>query len=428
MGKTRLIATGALTIGLLLAWPPQPLRFGGDGAAAEGGAGLHLYVGGISSFRLTSADASTLADSPSARPFKLGPVGSRRPDLFTNSEGWAVAAVTYGLASIPGPKHGTTIRMFDASGRKLEPAFHPGTAMVVEGLSPNAAELYGRGYSGALDTGFYVLSARTGRVRYHLSTSKLCCGPSIYDAAGHRMYVLNEPTKQTAESPGTPILNTYDLITGRQTGRLALQGVLAGGWEVTDGTSSSSDPLYMTWGPGFALSPDGAQIAILDGSKDLLTTVDTKTMTVQRAVSLSRPQSLLGQIAAFVGLAPATAEAKGFRGVSLRMMYSPDGQSLVVSGFQGMPDSQGLYFPSPLGLRRIDVATGKILTETQPVDTGWLQYAPDGSALFGVVYPPSDHTYAGLLERFDPSTLSVQASRSLNQDYFSPPAVILSGS
>jgi hypothetical protein len=98
---------------------------------------------------------------------------------------------------------------------------------------------------------------------------------------------------------------------------------------------------------------------------------------------VSAPQSLLEQVGSLLGLLPSTAEAKEFKGTTMRMTHSPDGASLLVSGYHRVPNAQGFFTPPPLSLRRIDVATGQIAAETSsPVAASYLQYAPDGSAIY----------------------------------------------
>ncbi len=155
--------------------------------------------------------------------------------------------------------------------------------------------------------------------------------------------------------------------------------------------------------------------------------VGTAQMTIERTMTLSYPRSPLERLGDLLGLAPTAAEAKEFKGTSLSMTYSPDGRSLLMSGFEGRPNAQGLYRATPLGLRRIDAASGEVQAQQPPNGMSWwLRYAPDGSSLYTLspVYPDSDSPL--VLRRYDPLTLNVLASHEINQDgYYAPPTMLM---
>ncbi len=419
---------------LLMAWSVAPASVAPRGAAAKGLPTPRLYIAAAQLIRLQPLDAASLADGPQAQSLKVGPWSTRfqRPTIVADAGGDAFAAVTYGLGGSANRARDITIRTFNSLGEREGPAIHPAVLLWVEGLSAGGRELYGHGYRSATNgssTGFYVLDALSGVVRYHLPAAEACCSSDLdlFDPATHRLYILNEPPGATAAAPGTPILKSYDVVTGRQLGQLPLPGLVAGSW--TNSTaSSSSDPSGVTvWSPGFALSPDTHHIAILDSNRNALTMVGTAQMTIERTMTLSYPRSPLERLGDMLGLPPTVAEAKEFKGVSLSMTYSPDGRSLLVSGFEGQPNAQGLYLPAPLGLRRIDATSGEVQAQQPPNGIPWwLQYAPDGSALYtlGPVYPDSDSPL--VLRRYDPLTLTVLASREINQDgYYAPPTVLM---
>jgi len=417
---------------LLMAGIVAPASMAPRGVAAKGLPTSRLYVAAAQLNRLQPLDAASLADGPQAQSLKVGPWSTRfqRPTIVADAGGDAFAAVTYGLGGSATHARDITIRTFNSLGERQGPVIHPAVLLWVEGLSAGGRELYGSGYGSATNgssTGFYVLDAFTGAVRYHLPAAKACCGSWLFDPATHRLYILNEPPGATAAAPGTPVLKSYDLASGRQLDQLALLGLVAGSW--TDSTaSSSSDPSGLTvWSPGFALSPDTHHIAILDSHRNALTMVNTAQMTIERTMTLSYPRSPLERLGDMLGLTPTVAEAKEFKGVSLSMTYSPDGRSLLVSGFEGQPNAQGLYRATLLGLRRIDAASGEVQAQQPPNGMPWwLQYAPDGSALYtlGPVYPNSDSPL--VLRRYDPLTLTVLASHEINQDgYYAPPTVLM---
>jgi len=418
---------------LLMAWIVAPASVAPRGVAAKGLPTLRLYIAAAQLNRLQPLDATSLASSPQAQGLKVGPWSTRfqRPMIVVSAGGDAFAAVTYGLGGSADRARDITIRTFNSFGERQGPVIHPAVLLWVEGLSAGGRELYGQGYrpasSGGSGTGFYVLDAFSGAVRYHLPAAEACCGSDLFDPATHRLYILNEPPNATAAALGTPVLKSYDVATGRQIGQLALPGLVAGSWTDSTASSSSDTPALTTWSPGFALSPDTHHIAILDSNRNALTMVNTVQLTIERTMTLSYPRSPLERLGDALGLTPTVAEAKEFKGVSLTMTYSPDGRSLLVSGFEGQPNAQGLYRATPLGLRRIDATSGEVQAQQPPNGMPWwLQYAPDGSALYtlGPVYPNSDSPL--VLRRYDPLTLNVLASHEINQDgYYAPPTVLM---
>lgn len=416
---------------LLMAWIVAPASVAPHGAAAKGLPMPRLYIAAAQLNRLQPLDATSLADSPQAQGLKVGPWSTRfqRPMIVADAGGDAFAAVTYGLGGSADRARDITIRTFNSLGERQGPVIHPAVLLWVEGLSAGGRELYGSGYrsAGSSNTGFYVLNALSGAVRYHLPAAEACCGSWLFDPATHRLYILNEPPGATAAAPGTPILKSYDVASGRQLGQLALPGLVAGSWTDTTASSSSDTSGLTVWSPGFALSPDTHRIAILDSNRNALTMVDTAQLTIERTMTLSYPRSPLERLGDMLGLAPSVAEAKEIKGTSLSMTYSPDGRSLLVSGFEGQPNAQGQYLPAPLGLRRIDATSGEVQAQQPPNGMAWwLRYAPDGSALYtlGPVYPDSDSPL--VLRRYDPLTLNVLASHEINQDgYYAPPTMLM---
>ncbi len=417
---------------LLMAWIVAPASVAPRGVAAKGLPTPRLYIAAPQLNRLQPLDAASLASSPQAQGLKVGPWSTRfqRPLIVADAGGDAFAAVTYGLGGSATRARDITIRTFNAYGERQGPVIHPAVLLWIEGLSTGGRELYGSGYRSATNgssTGFYVVDAFTGAVRYHLPSAEACCGSWLFDPATHRLYILNEPPGATAAVPGTPVLKSYDVASGRQLGQLPLPGLVAGSWtESTSGSSGDTSALTV-WSPGFALSPDTHRIAILDSNRNALTMVDAAQLSIERTMTLSYPRSPLERLGDVLGLTPTAAEAKEFKGTSLSMTYSPDGRSLLVSGFEGQPNAQGLYRATPLGLRRIDATSGEVQAQQPPNGMPWwLQYAPDGSALYtlGPVYPDSDSPL--VLRRYDPLTLNVLASREINQDgYYAPPTVLL---
>jgi hypothetical protein len=175
------------------------------------------------------------------------------------------------------------------------------------------------------------------------------------------------------------------------------------------------------WSPGLAMSPDGSQIAVLDGATDTLRLVDTHRMQLVKTEALSQPQSLLTRLVSLTGILPTTAEAKEIEGVWLQMQYSPDGKSLYVTGTRGSFDAAGKFSWQSLGLRRIDVQSGTVAATTlQGHGIWWSQLAPDGAAYYVLTPTAKDvmnnDSCPCALQRLDPQTLAVTASRTFQGD------------
>jgi len=158
------------------------------------------------------------------------------------------------------------------------------------------------------------------------------------------------------------------------------------------------------------ISPNGRQIAVLDGNSDTLTTIDAQTLSIESTVSVHRAASLLDRLLGIAGLAPAIAEAKEVKGTTLTMTLSPDGRSLLVNGTQGKRNAQGMYVATPLDLESIDVASGLIQADRAAAWISTPQFAPDGSAVY--VVEPDNWT----LLRLDPATLQTETTRVIGAD------------
>lgn len=293
-------------------------------------------------------------------------------------------------------------------------AFHPQRAMSIAGFTPDGRYLYGYGPANARGLQeLYIISARNGHVVYHLSPGKNA-GIPLFDLGRKRLFLLDTlPLSAGSHQPQAPILASYDLATGQQLASLRLPGVMAAFGQT--GTQVNGDPVMEQWVPGVALSPDGNQIAILDGSNDSLRLVDTGTMTVTKTEAVDRPQSLLQQVSQFAGLLPVTADAKEIEGTWLSMQYAPNGSSLYVTGYRGSVDAAGTFKINELGMQRIDVRSGTVAASAIPDrQIWWWQEAPDGSAVYALVpgqTPDGQFACPCALQRLDPQTLQSTAQR-----------------
>jgi hypothetical protein len=326
--------------------------------------------------------------------------------------------------------HGVTraqdlrLQVFNVTtGKPISAPHHPAVPVWISGISADGSIVYGfsTNTDSTLPCGpspFYLLDARTGRVVQRLSLAaspwnySVLVGPNL-----QRLYTLTTSDHINRCGPQwsySPTITAYDLQTGKVTRALRLKGVLAGRWETS--RTINGDPIGGDWNPGFALSHDGSQIAVLDGHDNTLTLLDAQSLRIEGVERLSRPQTRLQALAALLGLQPSTAEAKGqWNGTTLQMQYTADDRSLLATGARLRPDSRHRYASSRnLGIRLIAIAGGQVkawLDDRKQVLSMWP--APDGSAVYSAL---QDWSRAGgwltTLRRHDPATLQVRAHRT----------------
>jgi len=367
----------------------------------------------------------SLADLPGS-VLQLGPQHAvkQTPSIAVTADG-SKLAVTYQLPTRHWPirAQDMTLQLFDArTGEPLSIRHHPAIPLWMTGISADGSVVYG--FRSDIDLNqpcapspFYLLDARTGRVVQHLTIvasfwNSVLVGPNL-----QRLYAITSPDQINNCGPQNsyrPTITAYDLQTGKMVHTLQLKTVLAGRWMTN--WKVNGEPVAASWTPGIALSPDGSQLAILDGHSNALTLLHTRSLQVAGIETLSRPRTALQTIAAVLGLAPNAAEAKGQEnGVSLQMQYTADGRSLIVTGSRLQPDRRHLYASSQsLGIRLIDIAGGRIkawLDDGKRLVAIWP--APDGSAVYSSVEGwtrPGGWQYT--LRRHDPATLQVRAQRT----------------
>jgi outer membrane protein assembly factor BamB/DNA-binding beta-propeller fold protein YncE len=307
-----------------------------------------------------------------------------------------------------------TVRVVDARTGLRRAEFHPAVPLWIAGISPDGTQLFGwRVASDARQKPEWdVLSTTDGAVVDSLQIEAGCCSATLYDAAVHRLYSLDVPPEAVTGTPVTPALRAYDLLSGRELGHVTLDGMLAGPETVTGQANGAA--MFKSSTPGFALSPDESQIAVLDGDSNRLDLIDTQQLKIVRSVELSRPKSLLERLADALGLSSTPASAKEWLGVQLTMSYSPDGHYLYVSGREGKVGSNGKWTVDGLGLRLIDITNGQIVADA--LSNQWVTSvtpSPDGSAIYSEAGPPMSSSPVSV-SRQDPSTLKVTAERSFS--------------
>lgn len=387
---------------------------------------VHLYRTSADGGTLQAIGLRSLADlAGSAIHTGLRPPANQYPAIATTSDGARLAV----MDNIH-PNHGVTraqdltFRIFNVrTGKPISAPYHPAVPVWISGISADGSIVYG--FSANADSTlpcgpspFYLLDARTGRVVQRLSLAaspwnySVLVGPNL-----QRLYTLTTSDHINRCGPqwsNSPTITAYDLQTGKVTRTLRLKGMLAGRWETS--RTINGDPIGGDWNPGFALSHDGSQIAVLDGHDNTLTLLDAQSLRVEGAERLSRPQTRLQALAALLGLQPGTAEAKGqWNGTTLQMQYTADDRSLLVTGARLRPDSRHRYASSRnLGIRLIAIGGGQVrawLDDRKQVLGMWP--APDGSAVYSAVQGWNrTGGWLTTLRRHDPATLQVRAHRT----------------
>ena len=264
---------------------------------------------------LVPMDALTLRDLKGVPRIRLDPPPNSPPyTVISTPTGPAMAVVFY-----TGPNSGAknqSIRVIDVrTGKARGPLFHPAIPVRIEGISEDGSELsarpwdfWGPGQPVMYPVRHYVLSAKDGHLIRTWTAKEFCCGQNLYDQTHGRLYSLITAHADDPQSASqVPELLAQDLQSGHALGQLSLPQLHAGSWQTTRQTSDG--PLVRGWSPGFALSPDGRQIALVDGSTNQLTLIDTATLHIVRSVLLTPRQSLLERLGSWLGLLPQTSEA-----------------------------------------------------------------------------------------------------------------------
>jgi hypothetical protein len=229
---------------------------------------------------------------------------------------------------------------------------------------------------------------------------------SAIDPAGTRLYRI-APVGAPANPELYPVqLVAYDLATGAEVGRLDLPDLLVG--ERNPSTAAATRPADTHLWPGFAISPDGRELAVVhpDGTRILL--IDTATLTIARTTTTSAP------LTESADRSSATPGATLGTRVSFRATYAAEGTHLLVTGSQFVGPADGSGSRRTIDLQRVDLTTGQV-TARAPLD-GWSTFWPtaDGQSVYLSSLATDDPVTPGLLiRRLDAETLAVEAERTI---------------
>jgi len=423
--------TAIVVLGLLLALHGAS-QIGAHSSIPLAGRAPHPFpTGSLRLYRSTAAqntlqpiDRQSLVDRPGS-VFHVGPppAPNQDPAIVATANGSRFVVLNHlPTAHWPVRAGDLTLQLFDArTGKPLFPPHHPAVPFWITGISADGSVAYGfrdDDLNVPCASGhFYLLNVRTGRIIRQLTLAVRLWDSALVSPDLGRLYTTTTPDHMNGCGPRHsyhPLLTAYDLRTGRAVRSVQLKGVLGGRWLTT--RMVNGERVAAIWQQGIALSPDGSQLAILDGNTNTLTLLRAQSLQIVSTETLSHPRTALETVAGVLGMAPDAAEAKGQdTGVELQMQYTADGRSLVVTGARLSPDRRHPYGSSRnLGIQLIDIGSGQLrawLNDGKQVLSLWP--APDGSALYSSVQGWSRQGgWLNALRRHDPTTLRVVSRRT----------------
>lgn len=310
---------------------------------------------GLGGTQLRPIDAATLADDPSRAAVELDdPAVPGTSQILASADG-STAIIA------PADRGGGLVRVLDARTGARRSGFRVPAGHFAYGLSADGSRLLlyeggSCGGDGCAPAAFRVLDTASGREVGGARASEpwrrwwgLHLSPD-----GRRLYAL-----LLGSDPGdAATVAAYDVGSGRGLGRVRLDRLSAGyRW----GTAPSA--MAAEWRPGSALSPDGRTLAVVHADRAALTLVDTRRL---RARTIVVPH--------------LEASRSPSEGAEVWAMFSPDGALLYAGGVRREEDARGGMRDRGLGIRAVDVRSGRVLAhalEGQAV--GAVSFAGGGS-------------------------------------------------
>ncbi|MGI8916529.1 MAG: hypothetical protein ACR2JY_22615 [Chloroflexota bacterium] len=268
--------------------------------------------------------------------------------------------------------------------------------------------------AGSAPDGWDVLDTASGRLRATVQPAEFSTWYPWWinpDATRLHQPVVTLTMADTAPKPLH--LVAYDLITGKEAGRLTLPHILVGTWR--PGAVVNGDPVIQEQYPALALSPGGDALLIYQPDPAMLTVVDAARLEVTRVVTGARTA---GALAALVlPFLPQIASAKATEGTNLQAVAAPDGRSLYVWGNVNHLAAGGSPVYGSVGLQRINLQNGAVAATALPDARLFaVLVAPDGRSVY--TYAAESNTaildspdWPALLRRHDATTLAITASR-----------------
>jgi hypothetical protein len=359
--------------------------------------GLYLQEPSLSdAFAFSRIDARTLAD--------VNGLGWQvRGYPVTSSDGSTVVAVSSTATALPPSPGGSlgvgfAVRIFEARTGSERMAFYSPKRVFGSMLSHDGSQLVARVPPDTIDPAameWQSFDTRSGRPVGTVRAREACCQVyrTFLDPQGRLMYavLLTKGTQDVALD--NPLLVRYDLASGKETGRLRLDGLLPGR------------------APSVAVSPRGNVLALLHPDGEKLTLVDLDRLMLISTRSLKRPRSLWQSLPFF----PRAAYAKYAEGTSWTLAYGPDARLLYATGEEMAIGKDGRPISIHLGMRAIDPEQGAIVAEALKGQQIYQVAFGEDSAVYTLGprrdAPESQDSSPYVLRRLDGRSLAVAAER-----------------
>jgi len=295
--------------------------------------------------------------------------------------------------------------------------FYPDAAVSPVALSDDGsrlvAELITRSPDATLHPGMWqVFDTARGEMLVTIPGEPPEADRVLVDPVGWRLYRLDTGYARSPAALPPARIRVDDLTTGQEIGQISLPGMVAGQWPSNERVQGES--VGVEDEPGFALSPDGRQLAVVHPARDAVTLIDTRTLRIERTVELGQATSLGQRLVRLLPFWPQTAAAKGDEGTFRRAVFATDGRHLYVTGDR-YTMVHGQMIVQRLGLTVVDLARGTIskpvLASEAIVD---ILPAPDGRSIYaaGDREPGQGGVDHSAILRLDATTLKPFAERS----------------
>jgi len=171
------------------------------------------------------------------------------------------------------------------------------------------------------------------------------------------------------------LLETASLET---TWQQSLEGVHCGQWCLENCEGSPDEIRFAYFQPAIALSPDSTQLYLVHAGEEIITHLDLQART-SREFRIQSQQSWLERLLA---LTAGSALAKNLPQGAIRLAaISPDGQTLYIATQRLSPDEQ---HPPETTLQAVDLAGVAVIAQADSGFLNWpahLSLSPDGEGL-----------------------------------------------
>lgn len=375
---------------------------------------------------LVAIDPETLED---VSPRPLLPIGWTSSNTFSTGasrDGRSIAVASYG-----GTGQGASeISVYDARTSALRARFRPEVPVAMGGLSADGSRIYAVSWPPReLGSERVTLDATTGRVMEREPAIALPGEVVTYvqDDERRRLYVVLVASDPNATGPRPIEIRAWDLRTGRELWRLPLPKALAGRWGT--GRTIGDERVSAAIVPGFALSPDGREIALVQAggalppanlSHGTLSLVDAATGGPISERGFEVTTSVIERLFA-VNIAAAKVPDEGVR---LSATFSADGRMVHAWGTATQVPDQREPVERYLGMVSIRVSDARVTGTDIKMERGWyddrlmwVRSSPGGRWLY--VFLERRGEFADpkglVLRRVDPQTLRVLAERGFDR-------------